>query len=473
MRGFRFIHAADLHLDSPFAGLAGVPEQVRQTLRHSTFGALEQLVRLALSERVDFVLIAGDVYESADRSLRAQVRFHKAMRQLAENGISAFIIHGNHDPHDGRQAQLDWPERVHVFRAGQVETVPAVVPGKGHVADIHGISYPSASVRENYALAFRREGDAPYHIGLLHANVDGVSDHADYAPCTLAELTGRGMDYWALGHIHSRRVLHEVPFVVYPGNIQGRSVRETGPKGCYLVEVDESGTATLDFRVLDTVRWHQASLSIEGLGSEQELKDQLEGMLEEVRREAGGRPSVIRIELTGRGPLHSRITEGFVRELAEELRLAELERVGWDGAGAGTSGSVGRKENLQESASSGTAVRNAEEWMSSMGGGAAATDFVWVEKLAARTGAAVDREALEASSGFLGDVLRLAAETAREPEALASFAAECLEPLLSHAKAGALLHRAGLAEQGQIREDFARQSLEQAAEWLLDRLLDE
>lgn len=454
MSGFRFIHAADLHLDSPFAGLSGVPEQVRQALRESTFTALHRLTELAIRERADFVLIAGDVYESADRSLRAQVRFHKAMQRLAENGISAFVVHGNHDPLDGTQARLSWPDSVHFFAPGQVERVEVNLPGKGYVADIYGVSYPTSAVRDNYALSFRRLGGAPYCIGLLHANVDHASEHGDYAPCTLPELIGRGMDYWALGHIHSRRVLHENPYVVYPGNIQGRSIRELGPKGCYLAEVDEAGQTRLSFHPLDAVRWQQSRVSIAGLWTEQELKDRLERCLEEARLSGEGRPSVLRIELLGRGPLHSRLQGGFVRELAEELRLGEQERLELAAAGMEEYGGISRLEAEGE-------LREERP------------DFVWLEKLVVRTGREANREELSASPGFLGDVLRLAKDMAGDREALGSFISDCLAPLLEHPKAGSLLRKAGLAAEGRPDEAFARDTLEQAVEWLLDRLLEE
>lgn len=453
--GFTFIHAADLHLDSPFAGLSGVPEAIRAVLRESTFAALNRLVELAVREKADFVLIAGDLYETADRSLRAQVRFHKAMERLAECGISAFVVHGNHDPLDGRAARLEWPPNVHVFAAGQVERVPVVLPGKGHVADVLGISYPTAAVRDNYAMLFRREGDAAYQIGLLHANVDGAADHADYAPCTLKELTSRGMDYWALGHVHGRRVLHEAPHVVYPGNLQGRSVRETGPKGCYCAQVDDSGHTSLTFHVLDAVRWARRSVEIAGLRTEQELKDRLEQVMEEERRTSDGRPVVLRLVLEGRGPMHRILQGAFAQELLEELRNAEAERVvpeeaaeaaGW----TAKSGAAGYGELRKEGAAG----------------------FVWLESLKVRTGLDADHDALAASSGFIGDVLRLAEGLQQDREELLRFTEACLQPLAGHPRAGAMLRRAGLTGPDGPDAESSAEWLRAAAEWLVDRLLD-
>jgi DNA repair exonuclease SbcCD nuclease subunit len=441
---FRFIHAADLHLDSPFAGLSGVPEPVQKLLRGSTFAALDNFTELAIREKADFVLIAGDVYDSADRSLRAQLRFHRAMKRLAENGISAFVVHGNHDPLDGREAKLAWPSGVHVFKAGELERVPVVVAGRGHVADIQGISYPTAAVRERYALRFDRGRPGPYQIGLLHANVDGSPEHADYAPCSLGELAASGLDYWALGHVHTRQVLSEGPWVVYPGNIQGRSIRETEAKGCYVVGVDETGSASLHFQALDAVRWQSCQVSIADCSTEQELKEALERAVEDARAAAEGRPSVLRIVLSGRGKLHGRLQGGFARDLAEELRRSELER--W-------------------------------EFADNAGGLEEGVPLVWLEKLSVRTGIAADREALLQSEGFLGELLRLAAELEKEPQALQEFAGDWLEPLLTHQRAGALMRRTGLApDAGQepgFETETAAELLKQASEWLLDHLLDE
>ncbi|WP_438448645.1 metallophosphoesterase family protein [Gorillibacterium sp. sgz5001074] len=443
MEGFRFIHAADLHLDSPFAGLSGVPDGVRAVLRESTFTALNRLVELAVREKADFVLIAGDVYESAGRSLRAQVRFGQAMKRLAESGISAFVVHGNHDPMDGRAAKLELPRTVHVFPAGRAERAPVLLPGRGHVADVWGISYPTAAVRENYASLLGRRDEpqeAPYRIGLLHANVDGAADHADYAPCTLRELTAAGMDYWALGHVHTRRVLHESPYVVYPGNLQGRSVRETGAKGCYMAEVDEGGGTALTFHPLDGVRWMRKAVSIAGLTTEQELKDRLELALEETRSAAEGRPSVLRLELTGRGPLHRALRRGLGAELLEELRLGETER-----------GGLGDADSAQ-----GEGI-----------------DFVWPEALRIHTAPEANWASAAASEGLLGDVLRLAESLRSNPEELGRFAARCLEPLSVHPKAGALLRRSGLMGTEGPDPEEAAEWLRQASDWLLDRLVDE
>ncbi|UJF31535.1 metallophosphoesterase family protein [Paenibacillus hexagrammi] len=327
MKRLRFLHAADLHLDSPFKGMNQIPATVRERVRESTFEALSLLVNLAIQERVDFIVISGDVYDLADRSLRAQIRFQKALRHLAEEGIPAYIVHGNHDPEDGRAAKLQWPAAVHFFACDRVETAEVVKPGRGVIAHIHGISYATAAVTENLAQRFRAKAEDICQIGLLHTNVDGDASHDNYAPCSKSDLLAAGMHYWALGHVHTREVLNESPAIVYPGNLQGRSIRETGPRGCYIVDIQEDGRAELTFHALDQVRWFRESLSVAGMQTEQELKDRLGELLERVRAEADGRDAVVRIVLEGRGPVHGLLRRGrALDELTAELREDEAER---------------------------------------------------------------------------------------------------------------------------------------------------
>lgn len=444
MKRFRFIHGADLHLDSPFAGMTEIPPAIRKVLRQSTFTALNRLVALAIRVKADFVLLAGDVYDLADRSLRAQIRFQKAMAALAEHGISAYIVHGNHDPADGRAARLTWPPSVHFFSHGEVECVPVVTPDREHVANVYGISYPTAAVGDNYALRFRREGHGPYHIGLLHTNVDSDAGHADYAPCTKEQLARAGMDYWALGHVHGRRVLHEAPHIVYPGNLQGRSIRETGEKGCYVVDVTEEGETLLTFHPLDAVRWLRIPVSIEGAVSEQELKERLEGGLEEARGASGGRPAIVRLELTGRGPLHRIVQSGaYLAELVSELRENEAERV--SGSYLYETGNLGDESSSE-------------------------ADFVWIESVRVSTGLDIDWELLASQKSFLGDLIRFSGELGEDDGQLREFAAECLAPLLNHGKAAKVLagDNGGNGLDPAVLDEWLKAAAEMAVDFLAD-----
>jgi DNA repair exonuclease SbcCD nuclease subunit len=370
---FTFVHAADLHLDSPFRGAAGAPPAVRERLRESTFAALRRLVDAAKRERADFVVLAGDLYDAEDRSLRAQLRFQQAAEELADSGIAVYIAHGNHDSLGGAQAKLAWPDAAYVFGPDEPSCFPAYRRDGRLAAYVYGVSYGTAAERGNLAAKFRPRPDGPFHLAVLHANVDGDPAHDNYAPCRLGELTAAGFDYWALGHVHQRRVLHEYPHVVYPGNAQGRSAKETGPRGAYVVRVSDTGQIRLDFRDLADVLWRETAVSVSGLEREQELKARLLETAESVRLEAQGRPVMLRIRLEGRGPLHERLQ----REGAADAWLAELR-----------------------------------DWL---GEPEADGGWVWPERVTVRTAPAEDWRRSASAGGFLGELAAQAARAAADP----------------------------------------------------------
>lgn len=411
MLPFRFIHAADLHLDSPFTGLSGVSGVLRRHMRESTFTALNRLVHLAVTEKADFVVIAGDVYDSSNISLRAQLRLTEAMERLNREGIGVYVIHGNHDPLDSPRLAVTLPPNVHVF-GPEPETAIARRREDGReVALVSGMSYPTAKVTENIALRYPKTAQGElFTIGLLHANVDGDQAHETYAPCTRRDLVERGYDYWALGHIHTRRTLHESPPIVYPGNIQGRSIRETGPKGCYMVHVDEHGQARLQFHELDEVRWHMLEAPISGFGEMEAWRLELDRQLAELSAVQPDRLNLVRIQVTGRGPLHRLMEDGFVLDdLKNELRRTAESRLE-----AGIPGGC-----------------------------------VWVESFALVSGAEVDWERLRTEDSFHGELVRLAdAELELDESGLLNRA---LRPLM---------------DQPEIRQLLSAISPEERQEWL-------
>jgi len=410
---FRFIHAADLHLDSPFKGMSSLPAAVRDTIKESTFLALRNLVDLAIAGRVDFVLIAGDVYDMADRSLRAQLRFRKAVEQLAEHKIRVYVAHGNHDPLDGRAAQLTWPETVHFFAGGGVETVTVPNRSGRPVARLRGISYPRAAVVENLAARFPHADDSGlFQIGMLHTNAEGDPDHDNYAPCDLRDLLEKGYDYWALGHIHNRKVLCEAPYVVYPGNLQGRSVRECGPKGVYMVEVDRETyrEARLSFHALDAIRWFRQTLTINGMETMQQLHDRIASLISAVRAECGARPAILRLALEGSGPLHAMLHQGtLLSELVDEIRLEQ----------------AGLAEARQP--------------------------FVWIESVELRTvSRQTDPRLLMSERSFAGDLARVAEQLMNDGRALEIFFANAAKPLLAQGRAAKYIGGFGPEERQQL-----------------------
>jgi DNA repair protein SbcD/Mre11 len=321
---FSFVHAADLHLDTPFTGLCHLPERVLRQIKDSTFLAYDRLIDFCIEHCVDFLLIAGDIYDSSDRSLRAQLHFREGLVRLAEHGIAVFIVHGNHDPLDGYRAALDWPSSVHFFSGKEVESIPFIKEGK-EAARIYGMSYPTSKVTDNIAKKYQKMPGTNLNIGLLHANVGGVSTHSNYAPCQLDDLVQSQFDYWALGHIHVRQVLRAAhPAVIYPGNIQGRNRKEAGEKGCYLVSVSDQGEMQYSFHALDVVRWLELELDLTDCLTEEELIGKMDQAVGTGRESAGDRPVIMQLTLTGATPLTPLLMQdAFLEDLAEQFRDIE------------------------------------------------------------------------------------------------------------------------------------------------------
>ena len=369
----RFVHAADLHLDSPFRGIrAAAPENVDRALYSATFDSYRNIIDLCISERVDALLVAGDIYDGADRSLRAQQAFIDGLRSLDAAGIRSFVCHGNHDPLDGWEARLSYPDSCHRFGA-EFETVP-VFPDAPERGLVYGISYPTRDVYDNLVSRLGQVDESAFTIGLLHANVGGNPDHDLYAPCSLDDLAQSGIDYWALGHVHTRQILRErAPSVVYPGNPQGRHPNEPGARGVYLVEVDDTGGISLDFRATDTVRWEQASVDISAMGTEQELVDAIADEMQSLLDGAEGRSIVVRMTLNGRGELNRFLCQpGAVDDLLVIIN---------------------------------------EQWAERL-------PFAWCERIQDETAVDIDRDALRSGEDFLAEVLRTADQLRQDPGTL-------------------------------------------------------
>ena len=318
MEPLRFVHAADLHLDSPFRGIGNASAALKDQLQAATLGALRRVVDCTIESKADFLIIAGDIYDSKDRNLRALVSFRKEMERLAERNIPAFIVHGNHDPLNGWGSGFQLPPNVITF-GGHTDTEPFIRRGR-EVAHITGVSYMRERVTDNLASSFKPADGTPYSIAVLHANVGHQTGHADYAPAAVADLMDAGFNYWALGHVHTRSILASEPaMIVYPGNTQGRNPRETGPRGCYLVEVDSYGRAHLEFVDTSVARWVHVDLSISTLGSMDQLVDL---MLDRARIEASSfdGPTVVRCTVRGNGVLHRDLQrDAMHEELADIL----------------------------------------------------------------------------------------------------------------------------------------------------------
>jgi DNA repair exonuclease SbcCD nuclease subunit len=313
LKPFSFIHAADLHLGSPFRGIGSKLPAVAETLGVATYDAFSGLIDLCLEKKTDFLLVAGDVFDLPGRSLRAQLAFRDGLARLSEAGIHSYTVFGNHDPWEAWAERITWPERAHLFPSDRVETMPVVVDGS-EVASVSGISYQTPQQTEDLTAGFHASRPDLFQIALLHTNCGNNPDHGPYAPCSLETLRKSGFDYWALGHVHEKKILETRPHIVYPGCAQGLSIRETGPRGCWLVSVAADRRADLSFLPLDRVRWRLAAIDICGMDSLDALDQAIAETLSRSAGEGEERPVILRIRFTGRGMLYRTLRQPAVME---------------------------------------------------------------------------------------------------------------------------------------------------------------
>jgi len=305
---FKFLHVADIHLDSPLLGLAryeGVPVD---EVRSATRTALTNLVDLAIEEEVAFVVIAGDIYDGDWPHFGTGLFFCAAMGRLEKAGIEVFLLYGNHDAESVLTKKLPLPPNVHTFPSNKAKTLVHQTTG----AVLHGRSYKVKDTRDNLAVDYPQATAGAFNIGVLHTALNGGRPpHVAYAPCSLAELAAKGYQYWALGHVHEFDIVSDSPYVVFPGNLQGRSVRECGPKGAVIVTVRDQEVAFVPQHFpLDSVRWAHIEVDATDVTNETELHSRIRDLLETaVDTESAGRALVARITLTGATGLHGWLTE--------------------------------------------------------------------------------------------------------------------------------------------------------------------
>lgn len=290
----RFLHAADVHLDSPLRGLEKYEGAPVEVLRGATRKAFTALVRLAIEKRVDFVILAGDLYDGDWPDYNTGLFFIQRMRELEEAGIPVYLIRGNHDAESRITATLTLPSNVHSFSTEKPETRTIA---SLRVA-LHGQGFAHQAEPRNLAASYPAALPNHFNIGLLHTSLDGREGHASYAPCQLADLTGHDYDYWALGHVHQRESVNQAnrPRIEFPGNVQGRHARETGAKGCLLVTVD-GPQVTTEFCPLDVLRWQVVSVDASAAESWGELLEQVRSALAAAIEAAEGRLLAARVEI--------------------------------------------------------------------------------------------------------------------------------------------------------------------------------
>lgn len=404
----RFLHAADLHLDTPFHGVGRSRPEWQRILRDASLSAFDHLIAEAMFREVDCVVIAGDIYDGSERGVRAQARFLSGLRKLHEAGIPSFFIHGNHDPVEEGWSALkkeDFPSSVTVFdKSDRVESKAVMKEGRA-VAVIHGISFRTAKEARNLAALFPAEpARGPFHIGLLHANVGGHPEHGNYAPCNLDDLRKGGMDYWALGHIHKREVLlRSGPAAVYPGNLQARSFKETGAKGATLVEVGDDGSIALERVALDVARFVRLMVSADGCKTVEQVYSACQDAVERALAEAEGRRLLVRLSLAGATAAH--------RDLLTAVASGEV------------------LDSLHDRLD---------------------TAKVWVARLTPGTSAPVDRERLRQAPGFLAELIQASDELAADPSAAVEAIERLKDPLRTGARFREFLDQVSEEEAAKI-----------------------
>jgi DNA repair exonuclease SbcCD nuclease subunit len=363
---FRFLHAADIHLDSPLVGLDRYESAPIDAVRGATRRAFENLVRVAIEEDLAFVLLAGDLYDGDWKDYRTGLFFVEQTAKLREADIPVFVVAGNHDAASQLTKNLRPPDNVYFFSTKKPDT--------RHVAAfnvaIHGQGFASRAVNEDLAAAYPVADPDLFNIGLLHTSLDGREGHANYAPTSAQVLAQKGYQYWALGHVHKREVVSKDPWIVFPGNLQGRHAREVGPKGCTLVTVANGLVAGVEERSVDVLRWAVCRVDLDGAMTTSDMLDRVFRALTTAADRTDGRALAVRVEVTGAAPCHGEIAANPDHWIHEIRALA-----------AGVSSAA-----------------------------------VWVEKVRFATDRPIDLEALTARDDALGSFLRELAAAADSPD---------------------------------------------------------
>lgn len=326
---FKFLHTADIHLDSPLRGLESYEDAPVEQIRQATRRAFDNLIDLAVEEAVSFVLIVGDLYDGDWKDYNTGLFLVQRLSRLRKTGIRVFLVTGNHDAASPITRSLQLPDNVHLFSSSQPETVD-IEPL--NVA-VHGQSYRQRAVTENLAQEYPLRREGCFNIGLLHTSLNGREGHEPYAPCTKSDLEAKGYDYWALGHVHQFEIVSEDPWIVFPGNIQGRHIRETGAKSATIVTVDDGEVTDIRQRDLDVLRWSFCTVDASSCDTTDALDLLVRQRLIETQQEAEARTLAVRLQISGRTPVHAALraagdacTQKY-RELAVGLGEFWLEKI--------------------------------------------------------------------------------------------------------------------------------------------------
>ncbi len=418
-----FIHASDLHLDAVFPGLSKeVPACIATQLHDATFTALQRLIDLCIREKPNFILLVGDIYNEEDHSLRATLALRDACIKLHTEQIPVFIVHGNHDPFSSRFQTISWPENVTIFGT-EIENKNITAKDGTLLARIYGISHATNKEHKNLSELFQPTEDTCLHIALLHCSVDESPLTERYAPCSLKDLKNRGMDYWALGHIHKYQELSKKPLVLYPGCTQGLRISEQGKKGCVLVTAESTGntyTFHTEFHHLGPVVWHtldipiqdaELSLSEDILPSNDAIFDYIKNAifnsLDQLFTDFGPNCEtiILRVTLSGKTYLDTHLRKAsFIVEILENLR-----------------------DIFNETHTP-----------------------CWLKDILVLTTPIIDREKILERTDLLGEIFRLSNIVASTDENVTAFCQKALSPLYSNRKLTKFLNNHSIEDYKQL-----------------------
>jgi len=313
---FTFIHAADLHIDSPLAGLSLKDKAVAERFARAGRRAVESLVAETIASKAAFLIVAGDVFDGDWKDVTTGLFFVRAMGALHREGIPTFVVKGNHDAESVMSRDLPYPETVRIFPSHAAATYAL----DDYRVALNGRSFPHRLTGDFVGTyPARREGWL--NIGVLHTSLDGSRGHEGYAPCTVDDLGRFGYDYWALGHVHAAEIVSRDPWIVYPGNLQGRSVRETGAKGAMRVTVEDGRIIDVAPLPLDAARWAHLEIDVSDAADEAGILDRIDARMSAAHADGEGRPLAVRVTLTGATPLHNHLVAQRER-LQDDLRAA-------------------------------------------------------------------------------------------------------------------------------------------------------
>jgi len=322
-----FIHAADLHLDSPFTGLAHVPKSIFSDIRESTFSTLDRLVQVAIKKSVNFVLLVGDLFDYDKQSLKAHIKLRAACEKLQEHGIVVYISHGNHDYLNAKIHSITYPDNVFIFPDEKIRHF-IYTYNQEPLAAIYGFSYENEAVFTNKAKQYNiKDSSIPFHIATLHGSLQTNTENDTYAPFRLTDLKKRNFSYWALGHIHQRCLLSESPPIVYPGNTQGRHHKEDGEKGCYHVVLTETNSY-LSFIPIQTIQFQSITIDVSSCDDIDNFEQTIRQRLKPLQRRTT--PLLVSLQLTSNHPkLYEWEQYKYIDDIVDVFNESFVEEKDW------------------------------------------------------------------------------------------------------------------------------------------------